>query len=144
MVITIIVTVGLETIWSRDLGTQSYICGVSALLAGINVAFKQTAPEHKISFFKVVSVRVKFIPLGMNIVNAGLFLIGLISQCQLILYLVGTFVSFIYLRFYKHADGVKGDRSETFSFKTCFPDHLEYVSQGVIYKLGVLLYRSQI
>jgi hypothetical protein len=43
------------------------------------------------------------------------------------MHVTGIFSSWIYLRFYKKADSLhRGDRSETFSFASFFPDSLQY------------------
>jgi hypothetical protein len=107
--------------------TSEYICGVGALVAGITVAFKQVAPEHKLAVFKLVDIPLRLVPLALNIGHMCMWAVGLITQSHFTLYLCGTLVSFVYLRFYKHADSVFGDRSETFAFHTLFPEALGYI-----------------
>lgn len=100
------------------------VFGLCALLAAFSVAFKQGVPEHRIAILGIFSVRVKYIPLVGNLLMLCLFCGGLI-HFQLFLTFFGTFVAWLYLRFYKKLDGVKGDRSDTFSFASFFPDCLE-------------------
>jgi membrane associated rhomboid family serine protease len=53
-----------------------------------------------------------------------LFLIGLI-HVAFYQALFGLLVSWIYIRFYKVQDGIRGDRSETFAFASFFPQVLQ-------------------
>jgi hypothetical protein len=50
------------------------------------------------------------------------------SQIQLIMAIYGLFISWIYSRFFRVQDGIRGDRSETFSFASFFPEAAQYVS----------------
>ncbi|KAI8811361.1 hypothetical protein BJ742DRAFT_674844 [Cladochytrium replicatum] len=97
--------------------------GLSGLLFGFLVAFKQMVPEHTVNVFKIASVRVKYIP---SLAIAGyivLFLVDLVNA-QLFIILSGTLTSWVYIRFFKQQDGIRGDRSETFSFASFFPEIL--------------------
>lgn len=47
------------------------------------------------------------------------------SQVQMLMAIYGLFISWIYARFFKTQDGVKGDRSETFSFASFFPEAVQ-------------------
>ena len=44
------------------------INGLSALITGFVVAFKQLVPEHIVSFFKVISIRVK-VSISFTVLN---------------------------------------------------------------------------
>lgn len=50
------------------------------------------------------------------------------TQIELLMAIYGLFISWIYTRFLKVQDGIRGDRSETFSFASFFPEFIQYVS----------------
>jgi hypothetical protein len=54
--------------------TSEYICGVGALVAGITLAFKQVAPEHKLVVFKLVDIPLRLV---------GIWAVGLMSHRML-------------------------------------------------------------
>jgi hypothetical protein len=49
------------------------------------------------------------------------------TQIELLMAIYGLFISWIYTRFLKVQDGIRGDRSETFSFASFFPEFIQYV-----------------
>ncbi|KAG0007129.1 hypothetical protein BGZ65_005278 [Modicella reniformis] len=99
--------------------TQAY--GLTAVIAGFLVGFKQLVPEHLITLWGIISVRVKTLPMLFAL---SMFINSLItrSQIQLMMAVYGLFISWIYSRFFKVQDGIRGDRSETFSFASFFPE----------------------
>ena len=54
------------------------------------------------------------------------------SQVQLMMAIYGLFISWVYSRFFKIQDGIKGDRSETFSFASFFPEATQYVISVIV------------
>ncbi|KAF9354773.1 hypothetical protein BGX34_010830 [Mortierella sp. NVP85] len=100
-------------------GTYAY--GLTAVTAGFLVSFKQLVPEHLVTLWGVASVRVKTLPLIFAVYMAITSLITR-SQIQLIMAIYGLFISWIYSRFFRVQDGIRGDRSETFSFASFFPE----------------------
>lgn len=91
------------------------------LIGGFLVGLKQLMPEHLV---RLTFCRVKHIPslfLLLSFVRFVLFE----SQSQFLLVLYGSFISWIHLRFYKYQDGLRGDRSETFSFASFFPEFIQ-------------------
>ncbi|CAH1757020.1 7295_t:CDS:2 [Entrophospora sp. SA101] len=48
-----------------------------------------------------------------------------VTQTQFLLVIYGWIISWIYLRFFKIQDGIKGDSSETFSFASFFPEFIQ-------------------
>ncbi|KAI9034350.1 rhomboid family protein [Hyaloraphidium curvatum] len=98
--------------------------GLVGLLSGFLVAFKQLVPEHRLSFFRdFFSIRVKYLPSIFLLVYAVLFF-ARVFHVPFLMALYGTIASWIYIRFYKVQDGIRGDRSETFSFASFWPDAL--------------------
>ncbi|KAG0216087.1 hypothetical protein BGX28_005982 [Mortierella sp. GBA30] len=100
-------------------GTQAY--GLTCVLAGFLVGFKQLVPEHLVTLWGVFSVRVKTLPMFFTIFMIVESLISR-SQIQLMMAIYGLFIAWVYSRFFKVQDGIRGDRSETFSFASFFPE----------------------
>ncbi|KAF9360869.1 hypothetical protein BGX26_007286 [Mortierella sp. AD094] len=99
--------------------TQAY--GLTAVLSGFLVGFKQLVPEHLVTLWGIFSVRVKTLPMLFAVFMIFESLITR-SQVQLMMAIYGMFISWVYSRFFKSQDGIRGDRSETFSFASFFPE----------------------
>ncbi|KAG0241565.1 hypothetical protein BGW41_005725 [Actinomortierella wolfii] len=98
--------------------------GLTCILAGFLVGFKQLVPEHLITIAGALSIRVKSLPLLFIIFMA---IIGVVfrTQVQFLMALYGLLISWTFARFIKMTDGAKGDRSETFSLASFFPEFLQ-------------------
>ncbi|KAG0279818.1 hypothetical protein BGZ96_001806 [Linnemannia gamsii] len=102
--------------------TQAY--GLTGVIAGFLIGFKQLVPEHLVTLWGVFSIRVKSLPLLFTIVMfLGAFVTH--TQIELLMAIYGLFISWIYTRFLKVQDGIRGDRSETFSFASFFPEFMQ-------------------
>ncbi|KAI9241851.1 MAG: eukaryotic integral membrane protein-domain-containing protein [Podila humilis] len=121
--------------------TQAY--GLTCVISGFLIGFKQLVPDHSITLWKVVSVRVKSLPLlfAMCMMIQG-FIFR--SQLQLLMAIYGLFTSWIYSRFFRVQDGIRGDRSESFSFASFFPGllqtpvkHISNAFFGILVKLKI-------
>ncbi|KAF8986440.1 hypothetical protein BGZ46_003547 [Entomortierella lignicola] len=99
--------------------TQAY--GLTAVLSGFLVGFKQLVPEHLVTLWGIFSVRVKTLPMLFAVFMIFDSLITR-SQIHLMMAIYGLFISWVYSRFIKTQDGIRGDRSETFSFASFFPE----------------------
>lgn len=97
------------------------IAGLGPFLSSLIVAYKRAIPEHNIKLFHVFTIRAKWLPSLNILLHFVLFVLGMISTLFYNV-LVGSVVSWVYIRYYKYHDGVMGDRSETFSFASFFPD----------------------
>jgi hypothetical protein len=97
------------------------LSGMGPLLSSLIVAYKRAIPEHNIKIFQAISLRVKHLPSINILLHFLLFITGFISTLFYTV-TVGSIVSWVYIRYYKYHDGVMGDRSETFSFASFFPD----------------------
>ena len=95
------------------------------------MAFKQVVPEHKIVLAGVISFRTKVLPMialsTLGILVTILWIIGAYDYYLefLVMYFhgwSGILGSWGYLRFYQKRDGIQGDRSETFSMASFFPE----------------------
>ncbi|RKP01412.1 hypothetical protein CXG81DRAFT_29753 [Caulochytrium protostelioides] len=106
------------------LGRTHHTCGTGALICGFVVAFRQVIPEHTVSLFRIIRVRIKHLPPTYLLGSTLLYVLGLIRVEYYIL-LCGFITSWIYLRFYKMQDGLQGDRSDTFSFVSFLPEALQ-------------------
>ncbi|KAG9064090.1 hypothetical protein KI688_003270 [Linnemannia hyalina] len=100
-------------------GTQAY--GLTAVLAGFLVGFKQLVPEHLVTLWGAFSIRVKTLPMLFAVFMIIQSLLTR-SQTQLLMAIYGLLISWVYSRFFKTQDGVRGDRSETFAFASFFPE----------------------
>ncbi|KAI8900847.1 hypothetical protein BC833DRAFT_536441 [Globomyces pollinis-pini] len=107
------------------LGSADYyflpIQGLGTCLCALIVAFKRAVPEHSISIGSFYSIRVKYIPSLNLLLHLILYLLGFISTI-FYTHTIASIVSWVYIRYYKVQDGIRGDRSETFSFASFFPD----------------------
>ncbi|KAG9070059.1 hypothetical protein KI688_009389 [Linnemannia hyalina] len=100
--------------------TQAY--GLTGVVAGFLIGFKQLVPEHLVTVWGVFSIR--SLPLLFAIVMfLGAFVTH--TQIELLMAIYGLFISWIYTRFLKVQDGIRGDRSETFSFASFFPEFIQ-------------------
>ncbi|KAG0312647.1 hypothetical protein BGZ99_009354 [Dissophora globulifera] len=99
--------------------TQAY--GLTAVLAGFLIGFKQLVPEHLVTLWGLFSVRVKTLPMLFATFMIFESLLAR-NQVQLMMAIYGLFIAWVYSRFFKIQDGVRGDRSETFSFASFFPE----------------------
>ncbi|KAG0369763.1 hypothetical protein BGX24_002294 [Mortierella sp. AD032] len=102
--------------------THAY--GLTGVIAGFMIGFKQLVPEHLVTLWGVLSIRVKSLPLLFAIVMfLGAFITH--TQIELLMAIYGLFISWIYSRFLRVQDGIRGDRSETFSFASFFPEFIQ-------------------
>ncbi|RGB41097.1 eukaryotic integral membrane protein, partial [Rhizophagus diaphanus] len=95
--------------------------GMIGLIGGFLVGLKQIIPEHLV---RLTFCRVKHIPSLFLLLSFVCFVL-FESQSQFLLVLYGSFISWIHLRFYKYQGGLRGDRSETFSFASFFPEFIQ-------------------
>ncbi|KAF9419532.1 hypothetical protein BGZ94_009395 [Podila epigama] len=103
-------------------GTTAY--GMTCIIAGFLVGFKQLVPEHLVTLWGIFSVRVKNLPcmFAVYFILESLFTR---SQIHLLMAVYGLFIAWVYSRFFKMQDGIRGDRSETFSFASFFPEAVQ-------------------
>ena len=116
----VIVLIGTS---SEIVNFEYNLCGLSSVLMGFAVAFKQFYPDKEQSFFGYIKFTMNRLPL--IILGFSLFF-GLFSLFKPLLQsVVGLFVSWTYLRlFQKRPNGVVGDGTPGFAFHTMFPEAL--------------------
>ncbi|KAI8926619.1 hypothetical protein BC831DRAFT_221745 [Entophlyctis helioformis] len=113
--------------------------GLGGLLCGLVVAFKQAVPEHNIQIPHLPAFRVKRLPSIIFVVHLVLFFTRLI-HVSFYIETYGMVASWVFLRYYKVQDGIRGDRSETFSFASFFPDAME----PMLKPLSTVVYRAMV
>ncbi|CAG8534888.1 6363_t:CDS:2 [Paraglomus occultum] len=118
------------------------INGQIGLIEGFLVSYKQLIPEHLFKVFSgTVSMRVKHFP-SIFIITSLIFFILFEAQSQFLLVIYGWLISWTYIRFFKVQDGIRGDRSETFSLASFFPEMLQppvKVISSIIFNFLVIL-----
>ncbi|KAF9419841.1 hypothetical protein BGZ94_009292 [Podila epigama] len=109
--------------------TQAY--GLTCVISGFLIGFKQLVPEHQVTLWRALSVRM---------IQGFIFK----NQLELMMAIYGLFISWIYSRFFRVQDGIRGDRSEEFSFASFFPSflqtpvkHISNASFGILVRLGI-------
>ncbi|KAI9028959.1 eukaryotic integral membrane protein-domain-containing protein [Phycomyces nitens] len=120
------------------------ICGMSGVFSAFLVAFKHLIPEHRISLAGgLVSIRVKNL-LGVATLVSIICLVAFQAIVFYNLVNIGWVIGWIYIRFFKYQDGVRGDHSETFALVTFFPEFIHPVIRlvgipvyGLFVRLGV-------
>lgn len=118
-VITYIATFDTE-MWFLQFG------GMTGILAGMMVAFKQIKPEEELSPLPLNGLRVKHVPSIVVLVYCVLCVTGLLPSVLLVMALSGTLIGWVYLRFYQpRCKGVKGDLSDSFSCASFFPETIQ-------------------
>ena len=117
--------------------------GLGGLLCGLVVAFKQAVPEHSVEILDIARIRVKRIPSFIFLAHLVLFLCRMIYM-SFFMETFGMVAAWIYIRFYKMQDGVKGDRSEAFSFTSFFPDFMEPLIKPVSRSVFNLMVRVKV
>jgi len=136
-----LLTIALTMGRSRMYDVQ--INGGVALLTGYLVAYKQLIPEHMVTVARVIKIRVKELAnifITINIVTYVFF--G--TQSSFLLSQNGLLVSWIYLRFFKWQDSIRGDRSETFAFVTFFPEIVHPIVKPITDTIYNILVRLSI
>lgn len=109
------------------------IAGAITLQAAFLVAFKQLVPEHTVSLYRVIKIRVKHFPAIFLLLNT---ISGIVfgTDTALLLAWYGLVTTWAYLRFFKYQPELgpstgglrlRGDASETFAFATFFPNVLQ-------------------
>ncbi|TPX35693.1 hypothetical protein SmJEL517_g02011 [Synchytrium microbalum] len=101
---------------------ETQVCGLGGILCAFVVAYKQMVPEHTITFMQFFSFRVKHLPSVVILGHLIMCLLRLEGHLQFWVALYGSLSAWVYIRFYKVQDGIRGDRSETFSLSSFFPE----------------------
>lgn len=105
---------------------ETYIHGLPAFIGGFCVAVKQVMPDHVLLTLPFGKLRNKHIPLLMLGIAIGLACLSILDGQYAIMFVAGTLISWIYLRFYqRHTSGSRGDFADSFAFASFFPQAVE-------------------
>ncbi|KAL6765988.1 eukaryotic integral membrane protein-domain-containing protein [Haematococcus lacustris] len=113
--------------------------GFHGLNAAMLVAVKQIMPHHELKLFGIVRAHVKYLPsLVMLPVIAVTVSLGYLKY--LAFYTVGTYVAWLYLRFFQTQPetGALGDASDDFKASSFFPAILAPVIDALASVLGFI------
>merc|ERR1712088_874386 len=112
--------------FNTELLFEVHIHGLAGYLAGVSVAVKQAMPDHVIYRSPVGKITNRNIPLSVFGLSFILWAVGLVEGSYCTMFGSGLIISWIYLRFYQlHANGSRGDSSDSFSFASFFPNVLQ-------------------
>ncbi|XP_075671359.1 rhomboid-like protein 19 [Castanea sativa] len=102
------------------------LSGFHGILAGFLVGIKQIIPDQELP---VVKIKAKWLPSLMLLLSIVVSFFTLESATYLPTLIFGTYVSWIYLRYWqrKPETKLKGDPSDDFAFSTFFPEFLRPV-----------------
>ncbi|CAB0029600.1 unnamed protein product [Trichogramma brassicae] len=111
---------------NTDLLFDIHIHGLAGYIAGVTVAVKQIMPDHILMKTPIGKITNRNIPLMVWILSLILWGIGLLEGTHPTMFLSGTLISWVYLRFYqRHNNGSKGDMADNFTFASFFPNVLQ-------------------
>lgn len=102
------------------------LSGFHGILAGFLVGIKQIIPDQELP---VVKIKAKWLPSLMLLLSIVVSFFTLESATYLPTLIFGTYLSWIYLRYWqrKPETKLKGDPSDDFAFSTFFPEFLRPV-----------------
>ncbi|XP_075262817.1 transmembrane protein 115-like [Convolutriloba macropyga] len=110
------------TVGNEEFLFETKICGLSAFIGGVFIAFKQLLPEEVISSLPFLHIRVKHLPFTAFALCLTMTLLKISGVPTLLLFTNGMLVSWIYLRFYQLHTTIRGDLSDGFTFASFFPE----------------------
>ncbi|KAF4361878.1 hypothetical protein G4B88_009250 [Cannabis sativa] len=121
----------LEPVWgSRGIPQENYLynplSGFHGILSGFLVGIKQIIPDQEIPLLKL---KAKWLPSLSVLLSIVICFLASESSTALPTLIFGTYMSWIYLRYWqkKPETKLKGDPSDDFAFSTFFPDFLRPV-----------------
>lgn len=102
------------------------INGLGGMHGGFLVAIKQIMPDTVILNTSFLRLKQDHLPGLFIILSVMLYVVGLTSLTYVIMLAQGSFIGWIYLRFFqKHKNGTCGDSSSTFVFASFFPSQIQ-------------------
>ncbi|CAG8580378.1 801_t:CDS:2, partial [Dentiscutata erythropus] len=113
--------------------------GMIGVICGFLVALKQLVPEHLVRI--PLSIRIKHFP-GIFVIWSFAYFLIFDAQSQFLFVIYGWLISWTYIRFFKMQDGLRGDRSETFSMASFFPEFIQppiKIISKLVFNILVLL-----
>uniref|UniRef100_A0A915IW98 F-box domain-containing protein n=1 Tax=Romanomermis culicivorax TaxID=13658 RepID=A0A915IW98_ROMCU len=123
IMILIYVATGAEDFYFKD---RLAIRGVTGYDAAVLVAAVQSMPDTAIFTLPFGRFKNSHVPFTWIIVALILWLLNLLNLIHVLMFAVGFYISWCYLRFYqKHSNGSVGDSSACFGFHLFFPSVLQ-------------------
>ena len=140
--------ISLYALTESELFLFRSVCGFSGVNAAVAVALKQRWPEQPIATHShpaltaLPAIRYEHLPFIVCSLNVVAWLAGWLSGVDVLLLLLGTVISFVYLRFYSvdPDTGEVGDLRADFSFASLFPDVLGV--RGVVNLLAAVPFHA--
>lgn len=121
------------------------VCGFSGVNAGFAVALKQRFGEKSVvtGVRFVDALRFKHLPMLLGWLSLALWITGRLGGKEAPLVFLGTFFSWIYLRFFMWdaQTGVVGDLRPEFGAASFFPDWIPGV-RGVVEAVGTVVFQA--
>ncbi|KAH1230419.1 Rhomboid-like protein 19 [Glycine max] len=117
----------LEPVWGpREFLNYMPFSGFHGVIFGFLVGIKQIVPDQELPFLKI---KVKWLPSIALLCSIATSFWSLEAASYLPTVIYGTYMSWIYLRYWqrKPETKLKGDPSEDFAFSTFFPEFLRPV-----------------
>jgi len=112
--------------FNTELLFEVHIHGLAGYLAGVSVAVKQAMPDHILYRSPLGKITNRNIPLACFVLSFIMWAVGLVEGSYCTMFGSGLVISWIYLRFYQlHANGTRGDTSDSFAFASFFPNVLQ-------------------
>eukprot|EP00249_Psilotum_nudum_P019205 c27141_g1_i1 orf=375-1331(+) len=109
------------------------LSGFHGILAGFLVAVKQIMPDQEVTASFVLKLRAKWLSSFLVLIAIVLGLLIKESILFVPFILLGTYCSWVYLRYFqrKSETNLRGDLSDEFSFATFFPEFLRPVVNAI-------------
>ncbi|XP_031628092.1 transmembrane protein 115 [Contarinia nasturtii] len=125
-----------------DLLFNVHIHGLSGYVAAVCVAVRQIMPDLLIAKTRIGKLTNRNMPLIVVFFSIIFWLCGILDGTTPTMFISGLIVSWIYLRFYQlHANGNRGDGSESFTFASFFPTILQPAISALVNPLHNLFLR---
>jgi membrane associated rhomboid family serine protease len=132
-ILAFVIAVALYYITGKESFLTTPLSGFHGVLAGFLVALKQILPNLELPMCFFWKIKAKWMPLFVIVFSTIMAFIVVESINFLPTLLAGTYVGWIYLRYFQKnpLTGLRGDPSDDFSFPTFFPDFMRPVTEPV-------------
>ncbi|XP_066379754.1 rhomboid-like protein 19 isoform X1 [Miscanthus floridulus] len=120
-----VTTIVLYYITQEESYLYTPVSGFYGVLSGLLVGIKQILPDQELNLF-VLKISAKWIPSIVAFISVAVSFFIKESMSYLPIILFGSYMSWIYLRYFQRRleVGLKGDPSDEFSFSSFFPGFL--------------------
>ncbi|XP_072957769.1 rhomboid-like protein 19 [Typha angustifolia] len=128
-----VTAIALYYITRKESFLYTPLSGFHGVLAGFLVGMKQITPDHELPMCFFWKIKAKWMPLFVAVFSIIMAFIIEESINFLPTLLAGTYVSWIYLRYFQRKPeiGLKGDPSDEFSFSSFFPEFMRPVIEPI-------------